>query len=365
MISDQTMDISVPVSTTQTRVVLGRDILARASEYLKIYSNARLLVVSDAHVASLYAILLCDELKRHEYTTTLLTIPAGEATKSLETLSNLYAACQSLEVERGDVVVAVGGGMVGDVAGMLAGTYLRGLELVQIPTTLIAMATASIGGKAGVNFRGYKNLIGLFKQPALVLADLDVLETLPVPEFYSGLGELVTIGVLGAPEIFTSLEANGLMELDTLIAEAIQCKYAIVKADPFDRLGIRARLNLGHTFAHAIEKLSYYKLPHGIAVAIGLHIAARLSMQLDLCSNELPERICHTLQKLNLPVSLSGFEPKAVISAMRGDKKRSNGQLQFVLPVSLGKVTLISENQIPVSLLEDVLHTWVWERNKA
>jgi 3-dehydroquinate synthase len=340
--------------------VLGRGLLARGADLLSDYRAARLLLVADAHVAPLYALPLRDTLAQAGYTASVLTIPAGEHAKTLDTLIDLYTACQELQVERGDVVIAVGGGVAGDVAGMLAGTYLRGLEFVQVPTSLVAQVTASIGGKVGVNFGGAKNQIGLFNQPSLVLIDLDTLDTLPKLEFQSGLGELITVGVLGAPALFEALEARGAADLGELIMAAIQCKSAIVEADPFERLGSRARLNLGHTFGHALEQLSDFALPHGLAVAVGLHIASRLASALGLCAPSLADRVERTLLALDLPVALTGYSPEQMLQAMHSDKKRSHGQLRWVLPQALGQVRLVEEPEVPVALLEEVLRAIVW-----
>ena len=338
-----------------TRLVLGAGVLSQASDYLQAYRHLRLLLVSDSNVASIYAGPLKDTLEQAGYDAHLLEIPAGEGHKTLDTLHGLYERCSALQVERSDIVIAVGGGMVGDVAGMLAGTYLRGLEFIQMPTSLVSMVTASVGGKVGVNFGGHKNLIGLFKHPSLVLADTETLHTLPEIEFRSGLGELITVGVLGAPEIIEQLESNGLELLPQMVCAAIKCKIAIVEADPFDRLGIRAQLNLGHTFGHALEKLSGFTLPHGLAVAVGLCIACRLAVSLGLCKADVSERVHRLLTELNLPVALKGYWPEQILLAMRGDKKRSHGRLHFVLPKAIGEVTLVSEDEIPPPLLEDAL----------
>lgn len=352
--------ITLSAGAAQTDILLGHGLLARAGDLLGAYRAARLLIVADANVAPLYAAPLRDALARDGYAASLLTIPAGERAKTMDTLIELYSACQAIEVERDDAVVAVGGGVAGDVAGMLAGTYLRGLAFVQVPTTLVAQVTASVGGKVGVNFGAAKNQIGMFNQPERVLIDLDTLATLPEIEFRSGLGELITVGVLGAPEIFEALEARGSAELGALIAAAIRCKAAIVAADPSDRLGVRAQLNLGHTFGHALEQLSDFTLPHGLAVAVGLHIAARLASALGLCRPALADRIERALHALDLPTGLSGYAPERVIQAMRSDKKRVGGRLRWVLPLELGKVALVDERQVPAGLLEDLLRALVW-----
>lgn len=347
-------------SESSSTVLLGRGLLARASDFLQRHRSRQLLVISDEQVMPLYGTRLFETLKSDGYEVARTTIPVGEAAKSLDTLADLYDTCLSKRIERGDVIVAVGGGVVGDTAGMVAGTYLRGLELVQVPTSLVAIITASIGGKVGVNFKNHKNLIGAFKHPSLVLADTKTLSTLPPLEFRSGLGELITVGVLGAPEIFLSLESKGLTDLELLMAAAIRCKQSIVEADPYDQLGIRAKLNLGHTFGHALETLSGFTLPHGLAVAVGLHIATTIAASLKICSDDLPDRIRRTLASLDLPTTLSGYRPEDVIQAMQSDKKRGQGQLRWVLPKSIGDVEIVEETQVPLTLLKDVLGSLVW-----
>jgi 3-dehydroquinate synthase len=340
---------------------VGHGVLTQANMLLEEHRTGRLLLLSDDQISPLYAEPLQKLLRTSGYDAELLTISAGEETKTFDTLGELYGACHSLGVERRDLLIAVGGGMVGDVAGMLAGTYLRGLSFVQVPTSLVALITASVGGKVGVNYRGYKNLIGLFAAPKRVLADLDTLRTLPSIEFKSGLGELITVGVLGSPEIFYSLETNGISELDSLIVSAIKCKARIVEADPFDRLGIRAQLNLGHTFGHAIEALSGFQIRHGVAVAVGLHIAARLACALNCLPEEIAERLCRTLSALDLPTSLTGFQPEDVLNAMRKDKKCERGRLRWVLPTAIGEVRLVSEDDVPRDMIRRVLRDLLLE----
>jgi len=357
----QSMRLNVPEAETSTEIIMGRGLLAQAPELLARYQNARFLLVSDERIAERYAGAARDALTGSGHDAPLITIQAREESKTLDTLAYLYEACQSFGVLRNDVVVAIGGGLVGDVAGMLAATYMRGLELIQVPTSLVAMVSASIGGKVGLNFKDYKNLVGAFKQPAMTIIDLETLSTLPEVEYRSGLGELVTVGALGSREIFETLESGGETDLDSLIWAALRCKKEIVEADPFDRLGIRAKLNLGHTFGHALEKLSDFSLPHGLAVAVGLHIAARLAAELGLCLQSLPDRICRTLRSLDLPVALRGYHPADMLKAMRGDKKRAGGRLRWVLPVDVGQVTLFGEENMPPELLTETLRALVWE----
>ncbi|HEX8720250.1 MAG TPA: 3-dehydroquinate synthase [Pyrinomonadaceae bacterium] len=349
------LKLTVAGRPESTDILLGPGVLSEAPALLAPYRGGRLLLVADEGVRPLYAEPLRDALREAGFAATLAAVPAGEESKTLETLSRLYAEAHAAGLDRSDAVVAVGGGMVGDVAGMLAGTYMRGLALVQVPTSLVAMVTASVGGKVGVNFDAHKNLVGLFKQPSHVLADTDTLRTLPATEYLSGLGELVNVGVLGAPEVFESLERDGAARLHTLVAAAIRCKCDIVEADPFDRLGVRARLNLGHTFGHAFETLSGFTLAHGLAVSVGLHVAARVAAELGLCDASLPARVRRTLEALDLPVSLKGYRAGDVMAAMRHDKKRSGGRLRWVLPTAVGEVRIVGEEDVPPGLVERVL----------
>lgn len=357
--NQDSVQLTLSAGQTETRLVLGHGVLDQAASLLSVFQPARLLIVSDTQVMPLYAEPLRHTLEQQGFRVELLAMPAGESSKTIETLIELYTRCQQLQVERRDVVLALGGGVVGDVAGMLAGTYLRGLHFVQIPTTLVAQVTASIGGKVGVNFGAQKNLIGMFNQPSLVLIDTATLTTLPEVEYRAGLGELVTVGVLGAPELFADLEVNGTQHLEQLILAAIQCKSAIVAADPFDQLDIRARLNLGHTFGHALEQLSDFSLSHGLAVAIGLHIASRLAVAIGLCPPALADRIEQTLTALNLPTTIPGYTAEQLIAAMRGDKKQQQGRLRWILPRALGQVEIVDEAQVPPPTLRAVLQALV------
>jgi 3-dehydroquinate synthase len=344
-----------------TDVVLGRRLLARAASLLGAPPAARTVIVSDETVAPLHAAPLARTLRAAGREACVLTIPASEEGKTLDALDRLYAACHAQGVERRDVVVAVGGGVVGDVAGMLAATYLRGLTLVAVPTSLVAMVTAAIGGKVGVNLGGHKNLVGAFKQPSLVIVDFQTLETLPERERRSGLGELLGVGLLGAPEVFEALASGAPDDLEPLVAAAIRCKMELVAADAFDEHGLRARLNLGHTFGHALEAATDFRLAHGLAVGVGLLAASRMSAALSLCSPDLLERVHAALGALGLPTTIAGCDPRRVMGAMRADKKRSGSQLRFVLPTAIGEVRLVGEEELPPGLLAAVVDGMVKE----
>ena len=239
--------------------------------------------------------------------------------------------------------MALGGGVVGDTAGFVAATYMRGVRFVQCPTTLLAMVDASVGGKTGVDLPEGKNLVGAFKQPTAVLADLDTLHTLPPEEFSAGLAEVIKHGLLADPRLFARLEMESWdgrtalpAALQALITDAIQVKRDVVQADPFEG-GRRALLNLGHTFAHAIEQVSGYAVRHGPAVGLGLVAAAQLSAGLGYCDAALPARVTAVVARAGLPVHIpAALNPTALYRAMGSDKKKAAGRLRFILLREIG-----------------------------
>ena len=298
----------------------------------------------------------------------MVRMPDGEAHKTLGTAAGLYDAFVAAGLDRRSPVIALGGGVVGDVAGFAAASYLRGVPFVQVPTSLLAMVDASVGGKTGVDLPQGKNLVGAFKQPALVAIDPETLKTLPSDEFRSGLAEVVKAGMIGDPALFAAMEGRrgevsspaptsaptatggntptgGVsppLRLPDLIARAVQVKVAVVQEDPFEQ-GRRAVLNLGHTFGHAFETLSGYRLRHGEAVSIGLAGATRLAARLELCEPDLVGRVETLLGRLGLPIRAHGFASSQVLAAMGADKKRVGGRLRFVLPRAIGDVDLFGD----------------------
>lgn len=296
-----------------------------------------LAVITNDAVGPLYGEAVQAGLEKAGLHSVLCTVPDGEVYKTLDTVSALYDQVAAAGLERGGAIVALGGGVVGDMAGFVAATYLRGLALVQIPTTVLAMVDSSVGGKVGVDHARGKNLIGAFKQPAAVISDPALLVTLPDVERRSGLAEVIKHGVIGAPEVFAAFEEEGRPDLAGILPAAIQVKIDVVEEDPLER-GRRLQLNLGHTFGHALELLSGYRLRHGEAVAIGMAAATRLSARLGLCQPALIDRIEAVLQQAGLPVRYADCEPQAVLAAMSSDKKRQGGRLRFVLPAHIGRV---------------------------
>lgn len=302
----------------------------------------RCALVSQPAIAAAQAEPLLASLVEAGFDPALVEMPDGEAHKTLATVAGLLDAFVAAGLDRRSPVIALGGGVVGDVAGFAAATYLRGVPLVQVPTSLLAMVDASVGGKTGVDLPQGKNLVGAFKQPALVVIDPETLRTLPSDEFRSGLAEVVKAGMIGDPGLFEVMEGRAVLPLPDLIARAVQVKVAVVQEDPFEQ-GRRAALNLGHTFGHAYETLSGYRLRHGEGVSIGLVAATRLAARLALCDPALPARVENLLERLGLPVQAPGFAPQQVLAAMGADKKRIGGRLRFVLPRALGAVELMDD----------------------
>ena len=262
--------ITVPTPEGHYHICIGDGILAQAGRLLanRAVSKGQVAIVTNSDIAAHYAETLSESLRQEGYTPVLCLIPEGEAHKTLATIGNLYDQFVAAGLDRRSPIIGLGGGVVGDMAGFAAATYLRGAPFVQIPTSLLAMVDASVGGKTGVDLPQGKNLVGAFKQPTVVIIDPAVLAELPAAEFRSGLAEIVKHGILGAPELFRQMEVEGPTALTQMIADAVRVKVEVVIEDPFER-GRRATLNLGHTFGHAIEQVSGYRLRHGEAVAVG------------------------------------------------------------------------------------------------
>ena len=312
-------------------------LLRRAGEMLRSLGleGPVIAVVSNTTVAPLHAQKVLDSLRSAGYEPVPFQIPDGEQYKNLDTVRFLYDRFLEAGMDRHSVVMALGGGVVGDVAGFAAATFMRGVPFVQAPTTLLAMADASVGGKTGVDLPQGKNLVGAFKQPRAVLVDPEVLGTLPPEQFRAGLAEVVKHGLIGNPILFAQLAGRGPANLGQMLANAVRVKVRIVRDDPLEQ-GKRVWLNLGHTFAHAWEKLSGYSMLHGEAVAMGLVAAARLSERLGEAPDGLAAQVKGTLDRLGLPTAAPDYPPKEVYAAMQSDKKRKGGKLRFVLLHQIG-----------------------------
>jgi len=334
-------------------ILLGEGLLTHVGEELRrLGFNARGAVVTDGTVGELYGDVVLRSLQEAGFFPLLVEIPEGETFKTLETVNTLYERFIEGGLDRSGVVLALGGGVLGDTAGFAAATYMRGVPLVHLPTTLVAMVDSSIGGKVGVDHPRAKNLIGAFYQPRLIVADLTALNTLPDVEFRCGLAEVVKAGVIGSPALFAHLEREGPTPLSWAIEESIAVKVRVVEEDPFEQ-GRRAVLNLGHTFAHAFEALLHYTLRHGEAVSMGMVVAARVAVESGLCEEAVERRLVGLLAKLGLPVAWEGFEPEQVWEAMALDKKKRGKALRFVLPKGIGEV--IVTDQVPKGVVLNAL----------
>jgi 3-dehydroquinate synthase len=324
--------------------------------------GSRVAVVSNPVVAGRYGAQVEESLRAAGFQPFSCSMPDGEPYKTLTTVAALYDQFLAGQMDRASTVLSLGGGVTGDVAGLAAATFMRGVRFVQVPTTLLAMVDASVGGKTGVDLAQGKNLVGAFKQPALVVIDPAVLATLPAQEFRSGMAEVLKHGIIGAPALFSELETQmpgrqapvpNLPSISTRqIARALQVKIEIVEADPYEQ-GRRAVLNLGHTLGHALERLSGFRLRHGEAVAIGLVAAARIGVRLGRTDPSLSDRIEATLAAWGLPVRCPPYDTGALWEAMAHDKKRLGPSLRWVLPEAIGRVGIATD--IPPDLVEAVL----------
>jgi 3-dehydroquinate synthase len=331
--------------------VIGPGLLKNAAHELEAaYPRRRTAIVTDAHVAGLYADGLIDSLKAGGIEASLFVLPPGEETKSFEGLADLSDRLLALGLDRGDVVTALGGGVIGDLTGFAAAIYKRGIDFVQIPTTLLEQVDSSVGGKTAIDTPRGKNLIGAFHQPRRVLADLDVLKTLPARELRCGYAEIIKYGLLGDFAFFERLERDGGQVLalqPEALADAVHRSVAMkaeIVAEDEKEQGRRALLNLGHTFGHALEAETGFgaALLHGEAVGAGMALAFRFSAMLGLCSGQDAARAAAAIAAAGLPVKLSDvraepFAADRLIAPMAQDKKTEGGRLTFVLARAIGE----------------------------
>ena len=291
------------------------------------------------------------------YSVQPVVIPAGEQHKTLATVNRLWESFLQAGLERSSTVIALGGGVVGDLAGFAAAVYLRGVRWVALPTSLLSMVDASLGGKTGCDLPQGKNLVGAFHPPSLVLADPQVLATLPETELRNGLAEVLKHGILGDPALFERCSQGwqALLrgQLDPVVRQAMAVKLRIIQDDPYER-GERASLNLGHTLGHALEQASDFRIKHGEGVAIGTLAAARLAEQMGLAqAGSCGERSKQALDRLGLPTRVPpGLERERILSAMTLDKKRQSGKLRLVLPTRIGACRWGVELDDPAQLLD-------------
>ena len=345
--------VAVPLGSRAYDIVVGDGVLREADKYLgPVLSGPRVAVVTDETVAELHLPALRTVLESAGIETMEIVLPPGERTKSFDALIGLLDRLLEARIERGDAVLALGGGVIGDLAGFAASILRRGIKVIQLPTTLLAQVDAAIGGKTGINTRQGKNLIGTFHQPSLVLSDTALLTTLPRRELLAGYAEVVKYGLLGDAAFFGWLEENGgkviagdVAARNYAVLTSARTKAEIVTADELEA-GRRALLNLGHTFGHAIEaELGYASsMLHGEAVAIGLGLAFELSQRLGLCPEEDTWRVRAHLDAVGLPAAPAagaappqGWDPARLLDRMRQDKKVKGDTLTFILVKGIGR----------------------------
>ncbi|CAK6699041.1 3-dehydroquinate synthase [Synechococcus sp. BA-124 BA4] len=353
--------IEVALSSQPYPVLIGEGSLARLGPLIRsrgVAAATKVLVVTNPAVDGFYGQRALESLSAAELEPSLLVLDAGEDQKTPASVALIHDAAQARHLERSSLIVALGGGVVGDMAGFAAATWLRGISVVQVPTTLLAMVDASIGGKTGVNHPGGKNLIGAFHQPRLVLIDPSTLATLPPREFRAGMAEVIKYGVIGDPQLFNDLEAAGDLSsleavgdslLQRLLERSAAAKARVVAADEREG-GLRAILNYGHTLGHVVETLcGYGTYLHGEAVALGMVAAGDLAVAMGLWSPAEQQRQCALIAKAGLPLHLPPLDPETVLLTLLSDKKVRSGTVRFVLPTAIGEVQIrndVGEDQI-------------------
>jgi 3-dehydroquinate synthase len=353
--------IKVKLKQNPHNIYLGKGILSKIGDILKNrITGKKVLIISNKKIFKLHGKNLINGIKKY-FKYNILLLPDGEKYKNLETVNLIYKNCIKFGLDRHSAIIAFGGGVIGDTVGFAAATYMRGINLVQVPTTLLAQVDSSIGGKTGVDLKEGKNLIGSFYQPIFVLSDIDVLKTLNKREFKNGLVEIIKYGIIMDKEFFYYLKNNYIDILNkkddiliNIIKKSILCKTKIVEKDEKEKTGLRAILNYGHTVGHAIEAEGKYQMyKHGEAVAIGMVIAAKLALRKKLCSKETYKEQIEILRKFNLIKPLKINKISNIIKHLYNDKKALNGKIRFILTKKIGCVSFIKN--INVSIIKKEL----------
>lgn len=326
-------------SSKHYEVIIEKDILHNAGEIIRKKAGGdQVCIVTDDTVDALYAEKLCQSLKKAEYPYQKFVIPHGEPSKNTENYIKLLNFLASHHFTRSDVIVALGGGVVGDLAGFAAATYMRGIKFVQLPTTLLAAVDSSVGGKTAVDLETGKNLAGAFYQPEVVLCDWTTLDTLSDEIFTDGCAEVIKYSVIADKNLFELLKLPIKENLERVITRCVEIKRDVVKADEFDT-GLRQILNFGHTIGHAVEACSHYQLSHGKSVAIGMAAITRATAKTNRISNECAKEILSLIQNYGLPID-SPYDANLLTDFALSDKKRRGKQISFVLPIEIGKVEI-------------------------
>ncbi len=331
-------------------VIIGKDILCTlGAECAAVFGKSRAVIVTDSNVAPIYLAKTKEILEKEGIGCISFVFAAGEESKNKETLFELLEFMAESKLTRSDFAVALGGGVTGDMTGLAASLYLRGIPFVQVPTTLLAAVDSSVGGKTAVNLSAGKNLVGAFYQPEFVLCDTETLNTLPAEEFANGMAEVIKYGVIFDRELFDKVKDGNTDSIEEIIARCVELKRNVVENDEFDK-GERQLLNFGHTMAHAIEKCSNFEISHGNAVAIGMVIAAKASAKLGWSKDDCSEEIINANKSNSLPCECD-FSPENLVSAALSDKKREGETISFVVPEEIGNCVL---KKVSVNILKEI-----------
>lgn len=333
---------TVTVNTSKTyEIKIGSGLLSSIGREVAALGKAtKVCIVSDSNVYPLYGRTVTESLANSGFAVTSFVFPAGEHMKNGETFLSLLNALADMQLTRTDLLVALGGGVVGDLAGFAAACYLRGIRFIQVPTTLLAAVDSSVGGKTAIDLQAGKNLAGAFWQPSLVLCDIDTLHTLPDDIFRDGCAEVIKYAILYDPALFEELMADGLdFNLEAVITRCVEWKRDVVMEDEFDT-GSRMKLNLGHTFGHGVEARSNFTVSHGQGVSIGMAIAARASVKHNLCNESCCEAILNILKQFRLPTETQ-FTAGELFDCTLSDKKRAGGTIRLIIPREIGNCDIL------------------------
>ena len=347
--------ILVPIDTKSYEVTIESGILSKIGSELHelgIKRNRKILIISNKEIDNLFGEKIKKSLSENNFSAKVILIKPGESYKNLKTVNEIYDAAYEYGLERGSLMIALGGGIVGDITGLAAATWLRGIDFIQIPTTLLSMVDSSVGGKTGVNHPKGKNLIGAFHQPKAVFIDTDTLKTLPRREFNAGMAEIIKYGIIKDKELFEFLEKkdnlNQIINLNNeylikIIKKSVQTKSDIVAMDEQEN-GIRAILNYGHSFGHVIENLcGYGEYLHGEAISIGMRIAGDIAVAKGLWKEEESKRQNNLINKYGLPTTIPKIPKNKILKILMGDKKVQEGKMRFILPKYIGKVGIYND----------------------
>ena len=333
-------------------ILIGSGILSKLGILAsKVIFGGKAAIISDTNVWPIYGEIISKSLRESGFEPVAYVFTAGEASKNMATYIEILNFLAGNRVTRSDMIVALGGGVVGDISGFAAATYLRGIAYIQVPTSLLAMVDSSVGGKTAIDLPTGKNLVGAFKQPKLVLCDVDALNTLPSQLYLDGCAEVIKYAMLYDLRLFNSLMENGPdFDRETVIAQCVSFKRDVVEEDEFDT-GARQKLNLGHTIGHGIEAKSNFTITHGQAVAAGMAIVTKAAVKMNMCSKQIYDQLIALLEKFTLPTG-TNFMANELLASALSDKKRLGGNVNLIIPREIGCCEIV---KTPISELESFI----------